>query len=104
MGEGEEVWGKKRREGDRIRRRKEGERWGEEKEDGKGVREKKKEKDGEKRKGEKRIEVQKRDKLTWQWWFAIVECQQRGLDGSVSANQCLALLIDLVPVWPAGFL
>ena len=57
---------------------------------------------GEEKRGEKG--VQKRNELTWQWWFAVVECQQRGLDGSVSANQCLALLIDLVPVWPAGFL
>ena len=50
-----------------------------------------------------REEVQK-VKSTWQWWFAIWECQQRGLDWSISANQHLASFIDVVPVRSVGFL
>ena len=50
---------------------------------------------GRRKRGKK--EVQK-VKSTWQWWFAIWECQQRCLDWSISANQDLPLLIDVVPV------
>ena len=79
--------------GGRRRKGRERERKGEGgKERKEGERKKKK---GRRKRGNK--EAQK-VKSTWQWWFAIWECQQRCLDWRISANQDLPLLIDVVPV------